>query len=225
LPQPRDSETDIRLQAGEPQGRGLMPSSTSLGVSIQGNDEVDPDLSAPVLVTCQALKDLGLSAARVAFEKNSSFLPYKTAKGFVSRMTDVRWSDAGDLINDWRIVQSPAELQCTRRAAEISDAMVMAGPDVPNRDVAAIVYQTMIQRGGTYPAFVPPIRSTRTMDHEHGTWDNDRLSARDLLFLEMSGCFWRYHAPLGRAFLSDTVVVTENGCEFLTSAPRDLIVR
>lgn len=339
LPQPRDRQKDITFSSptGEPEGGGLMPTSMSLGVSIHANDSQDLDFSAPVQVTCHALQELGLAKARVAFEKNSSFLPYKTAEGFVTRMADIRWSDAGDLINDCRIVQSPAELECTRLAAEISDAMVMsgmamAGPGVPNRDVAAIIYHTMIQRGGTYPAFVPLIRSTRTLDHEHGTWDSDRLSSRDMLFLEMSGCFWRYHAPVGRlvhigeaqqgsqrtsricieaqlaaagairpgvtadsvyqawkrcidkagldhyhrhhcgylvgigfppswsgsgvprglrkgsdmpveegmvfhlmswlmrtgqgdAFLSDTVVVTASGCEFLTNAPRDLIVR
>jgi Xaa-Pro dipeptidase len=338
-PKPRDRQEDITFseRTGEPEGGGLMPSSMSLGVSIHAGNGEDLDYSAPVQVTCQALKDLGLASGRVAFEKNSSFLPYKTAEGFVTRMSDIRWSDAGDLINDCRIVQSPAELECTRLAAGISDAMVMsgvamAGPGVPNRDVAAIIYHTMIQRGGTYPAFVPLIRSTRTLDHEHGTWDSDKLSSRDLLFLEMSGCFWRYHAPVGRlvhigealggsqrtseicieaqlaaadairpgvtadsvyqawkrcidkagldhyhrhhcgylvgigfppswsgsgvprglrkgsdmvieegmafhlmswlmrtgrgdAFLSDTVVVTASGCEFLTSAPRDLIVR
>ena len=205
LPQPTDRNEDITLSVpgGEAEGAGLRPSSMSLGVSIQGNDGQDADLSAPVQVTCAALHDMGLSSARVAFEKNSSFLPYKTAEGFVSRMSAVRWSDAGDLINDCRIIQSPQERDCTRRAAEISDAMVMsgiamAGAGVPNRDVAAIIYHTMIQRGGTYPAFVPLIRSTRTLDHEHGTWDSENLSAKDLLFLEMSGCFWRYHAPVGR---------------------------
>ncbi len=205
LPKATDPGADLTMSAatGEPEGGGLQPSSMSLGVSIHANDGQDLDLSAPVQATCGALSDLGLSNASIAFEKNSSFLPYKTAEGFVTRMKGIRWSDAGDLINDCRIVQSPAELECTRRAAKISDAMVMsgiamAGPGVPNRDVAAIVYHTMIQRGGTYPAFVPLIRSTRTLDHEHGTWDSDELSERDLLFLEMSGCYWRYHAPVGR---------------------------
>ena len=205
LPKSTDPGEDIRMSmaTGEPEFGGLQPSSMSLGVSIRGNDAQDRDLSAPVQATCQALSDLGLSSARVAFEKNSSFLPYKTAEGFVTRMPSIHWSDAGDLVNDCRIVQSATELVCTRRAAKISDAMVMsgiamAGPGVPNRDVAAIVYHTMIQRGGTYPAFVPLIRSTRTLDHEHGTWDGDTLSEHDLLFLEMSGCYWRYHAPVGR---------------------------
>jgi Xaa-Pro dipeptidase len=53
-------------------------------------------------------------------------------------------------------------------------------------------------RGGTYPGFIPLVRSSRTIEHEHGTWQNDRLRRGDLLFLEMAGCVRRYHAPMGR---------------------------
>ena len=80
----------------------------------------------------------------------------------------------------------------------IMSAIAIAGEGVANRIVAAQVYSAMIQRGGTYPAFVPLIRSTSTLDHEHGTWDDDYLQSGDHLFLEMSGCHWRYHAPAGR---------------------------
>lgn len=205
LPPPRDREEDLTL-IGERHGAllsGLRPSSMSLGVSVQSNDEEPMDYANPAKVTCQALSDLGLTASRVAFEKNSSFLPYRVAEEFVTRMPRISWYDAGDVVNDCRILQSPTELDCTRSAAAISDAMVMSaiamsGDGVPNRTVAAQVYATMIQRGGTYPAFVPLIRSTRTLDHEHGTWDDDVLKVNDLLFLEMSGCYWRYHAPVGR---------------------------
>jgi Xaa-Pro dipeptidase len=62
----------------------------------------------------------------------------------------------------------------------------------------ASIYQTMFSRGGTYPGFVPLVRSTHTLEHEHGSWEDRRLAARDLLFLEMSGCVERYHAPAGR---------------------------
>lgn len=205
LPAPKDRRQDITMTArteGAESG-GLRPSSMSLGISVHTNEAEVIDYSNPAKVTCRALDDLGLSSGRVAFEKNSSFLPYKVAEGFVTGMPNVIWFDAGDLINDCRIVQSPAELECTRHAAEITDAMIMsgiaqAGHNVPNRAVAAQVYSTMISRGGTYPAFVPLIRSTRTLGHEHGTWDDDVLQNKDLLFLEMSGCYWRYHAPAGR---------------------------
>lgn len=211
LPKPKHRDKDLTLSAPMkgPETGGLHPWSMSLGVSIQSdhNDEAElKDYSAPVKATCQALQELGLISAHVAFEKSSAFLPYKIAEAFVNKMSDVKWSDAEDLVTDCRIVQSPTELECTQKAAEISDAMIMsgiamAGTGVSSRNVMGAVYQTMILRGGTYPAFVPLVRSTRTLAHEHGTWDEwdaNILQSGDLLFLEMAGCYWRYHAPIGR---------------------------
>jgi Xaa-Pro dipeptidase len=36
---------------------------------------------------------------------------------------------------------------------------------------------------------------------------------------------WLMRTGQGDAFVSDTVAVTKDGCEFLTKAPRDLLVR
>ena len=77
-------------------------------------------------------------------------------------------------------------------------AIASAGPGVAEHDVIAAAYDAMFRRGGTYPGFVPLVRSTRTIEHEHGTWDAGTLSVGDLLFLEMAGCVRRYHAPMGR---------------------------
>ena len=51
----------------------------------------------------------------------------------------------------------------------------------------AAVYSGMFRRGGTYPGFVPLVRSTRTIEHEHGTWTDGKLKARDVLFVELAG--------------------------------------
>jgi Xaa-Pro dipeptidase len=51
---------------------------------------------------------------------------------------------------------------------------------------------------------------------------SDMVIEQGLAFHLMS---WLMRTGQGDAFLSDTVVVTETGCEFLTGAPRDLIVR
>ncbi len=101
-----------------------------------------------------------------------------------------------------------SELACTRRAAVISDAMMRAamataGVGVNERDVMAAIYDALLRRGGTYPGFVPLVRSTANLTHEHGTWDDDDLLADELLFLEMSGCVRRYHAPMGRLVFID----------------------
>jgi len=205
LPKAQDKNQDLNLAFHRNGGNssGLMSESMSLGISVRTEDGSDIDYTNPSQVTCKALKELGLASSRIAFEKNSSFLPYRVAEGFVQGMPNVQWFDAEDLINDCRAILSPQEIKCARVAAGITDAMIMsgiaiAGEQVPNKTVAAQVYAAMIQRGGTYPAFVPLIRSTKTLDHEHGTWDDDVLQNGDHLFLEMSGCHWRYHAPAGR---------------------------
>lgn len=207
VPQAMNTEEDLTLGGAAKGGeiRGLNPwSIPSLGQSVQTNEDAElKDYAEPAKITCRALKELGVSSGRVAFEKTSSFLPYKVAEGFVNEMPDIDWQDGSDIVNACRIVQSETELECTRKAAEISDAMLMAGvaaagPGIAKKDVMAIIYQVMLQRGSTYPAYVPLVRSTRTIEHEHGTWENGALTQEDMLFMEMSGCVWRYHAPIGR---------------------------
>lgn len=211
-PAPDDERRDLLLTRPSGQGEsgdhvaGLEPWSMSFGVSTRtpGIDATQTvRSSAPVQATCEALAEAGLSEGRLALETGNSFLPYRIARGLIDGMPRAAWEDGTGLVDDLRIVQSPRELELTRRAARISESMMLtaiaaAGPGVLKRDVMASIYQTMFQRGGTYPGFIPLVRSTRTLQHEHGTWDDTRLQSRDVLFLEMAGCVRRYHAPMGR---------------------------
>ncbi len=194
---------------GYPDGVEAPPES--LGCKGPSRD-TDPDRSfftQPVAAVRTAIHDAGVGSGRIGREKVSNFLQFGIAEGIIARTTEAKWSDASGLVEACRVVQSPRELECTRAAAAISDAMMRsvldtAGPGVPMADIVAAVYTTMIQRGGIPPGFTPLVRSTQTLEHEHGTWDlgrgyaEGRLKSRDLLFLELSGCVRRYHAPIGR---------------------------
>lgn len=182
---------------------GLRPWSASLGVSVRSGQGQPRDVSNPIDVTCELLKELHLDKGRVGIEKESSFLPYRIADGIVRGLGEVDWQDASSLVDNCRIVKSEAEQKCVREAAAVSDSMMLtgvaaAGPGVEQREVVGSIYQAMFRRGGTYPAFVPLVRSTHTLEHEHGTWDDRKLRRKDILFIEMSGCRHRYHAPIGR---------------------------
>lgn len=159
--------------------------------------------SAAVQATVAALHDAGLGSAHLGMDLNSTFLPHAIAEGIMTGTPDADWHDLESLVDDIRIVQSPVELELTRQAARVSNAMMMsaiaaAGVDVNANDVMAALYDAMFRRGGTYPGFVPLVRSTRDIEHEHGTWAYHTLVEGDLLFLEMAGCVRRYHAPMGR---------------------------
>jgi Xaa-Pro dipeptidase len=183
--------------------RGLE--NMSLGIPARKLDERKSgiDVSSPIRASVDAVRKAGLASANIGMEQTSSFFPYAVAQGIVRNLPHARWQDASGLVNDCRIVQSPLELECTHKAARVADSMMLAayataGPSVDKGDIMAAIYHAMFSHGGTYPAFVPLVRSTRTLRHEHGTWDDKRLLKKDILFLEMGGCVRRYHAPLGR---------------------------
>jgi Xaa-Pro dipeptidase len=205
VPEAKDETYDLVLAEPRAAGEepGLRPWSTSLGVPIRAEGTAEPMFAEPARVTIQALKACGLERARVGIEKNSSLLPLGIGEKILDGLADAHIEDASELVSNCRLVKSRRELAYTRKAAEITDAMMLAaiaaaGAGVAKRDIMVAVYQTMFQRGGTYPGFVPLVRSTHTLEHEHGSWDDRRLARRDLLFLEMSGCVERYHAPAGR---------------------------
>lgn len=159
--------------------------------------------SAAVSETLKALHDHGLSKGILGIDMNSTFLPYSIAEGLIEGTPEADWENLGSLVDNVRIIQSEAERELTRQAAAISDSMLLsaiaaAGTGVNAREIMAAIYDAMFRRGGTYPGFVPLVRSTRNLEHEHGTWDDMALERGDLLFLEMAGCVRRYHAPMGR---------------------------
>jgi Xaa-Pro dipeptidase len=203
MPAPKDRAQDIVMgtmtEHGDP--AGLRPWEMSYGVSVSG--PVADTADVPVHKTVEAMREAGLDRGRIGIEQRSSFFPYAIAHGVITALGDVEWVEASDLVADCRLVQSPLELKQTRRAATITDTMMLAaiaaaGRGVYERDVMAAVYDSMFRRGGTYPGFVPLVRSTRTIEHEHGTWTEGKLKARDVLFVELAGCVRRYHAPAGR---------------------------
>lgn len=182
---------------------GVDPAAMSYGIPSREWKSEQPSNLPAVRETARALRESGLSEGHVGIEKTSSFLPYVVAEGIIKSMDNIRWSDASGLVDDSRVVQSPLELECTREAATLSDSMMLAaqaaaGPGVHTKEVVGLLYDVMFRRGGTYPGFVPLVRSTGTLTHEHGTWQDTQLGQGDVLFLEMSGCVRRYHAPTGR---------------------------
>lgn len=159
--------------------------------------------SAAVEKTVETLHDLGVAEGILALDMNSAFLPYAVADCIMEQTSGADWNDLGNLIDNARLVQSEAELALTRQAAAISDSMMLAaiaaaGSDINEQEIMAAIYDAMFRRGGTYPGFVPLVRSASELEHEHGTWSSHTLEDNDLLFLEMAGCVRRYHAPVGR---------------------------
>jgi Xaa-Pro dipeptidase len=151
----------------------------------------------------RALSGGGFAASRIGIEAWSSGLSHGLAEALKQRFPNARWLDLSGLVDCLRLVKSPAEQVCLRQAAAVSDAGAAAaiaaiGAGASERHVAAECERAMIEAGGTFPGFGPFIRSTARLGEEHTTWTDHRFSDGEAVFLELTGCVARYHAPLGR---------------------------
>jgi len=139
----------------------------------------------------------------IGIESWSAGLPHGLALLLQTRAPFARWSNASGLVDDIRQVKSPAEQAYLREAARLSDAGAAAAIEAARagaseRHIAAESERAMIEAGGTFPGFGPFVRSTARLGEEHTSWSDTRLADGDALFLELTGCAARYHAPLGR---------------------------
>jgi Xaa-Pro dipeptidase len=151
----------------------------------------------------EVLSDRRQQAASIGLETWSAGLPFGLADSLIRALPEARWIDVGPLVDALRMVKSPAEQRCLRAAARVSDAAAAAAiaaiaEGASEREIAAECQRAMILAGGEPPGFGPFIRPTTRLDEEHTTWGTGVLRAGDAVFLELSGCVRRYHAPLGR---------------------------
>jgi Xaa-Pro dipeptidase len=161
-------------------------------------DEAELD---PAHQTVQVLRERGLlDGRRIGIEKKShALLPY-----YYDLLRDAlgpgELVNASDLITELRLVKSPAEIACMRRAGEIMDVGVRAGfdllrPGIRECEVHAAVMHAMYSAGGDPPAVAPPMGTgPRTLTQTHGAATTREVRAGDPFLLEVGGCFRRYHA-------------------------------
>lgn len=186
----------------------------TLGIDFLGYGD-DEEPGATVI---HAVKLAGCGGERIGVNPSSMFFPPGIWTEMRLQLPRVEWVDTSrssesdptfqlGLVDQIRLVKSVAEIKFLRRSAAISDAsaaagLKTAGVGVNEIEVAAAIYQTMVSKGGEYPGFAPFVRSSETLQQEHTTWRDHHLESGEQLFLELSGSYARYHAPLGRtAFL------------------------
>ena len=114
--------------------------------------------------------------------------------------------DASDLVSELRLVKSPAELECVRRAAELGDdalaeAERLAVPGAHEGDILAAMQGAVFRGGGDYPGNEFVIGSGRDALLCRYFSGRRRLASHDQLTLEFAGAWRHYHAALMRTFV------------------------
>jgi Xaa-Pro dipeptidase len=153
-------------------------------------------------VASKVLNELRLTNKRIGLECWSSGLSHGLARA-LEAATAAQWVDISGMVDEQRLVKSAAEQQFLRQAATVSEvaaraAIAAISDGAREADVAAECLAAMVRAGGQPPGFGPFIRPQSRLGEEHATWGDGKFRAGEAVFVELSGCVARYHAPLGR---------------------------
>ena len=160
------------------------------------------DISAAAAAAA-VLAELGLSASPLGIEQWTAGLSHGLGRELEAR-SNATWTNiSGSLVDELRLVKCPVEQRLMREAAAVSDSAAAAAiaalhAGASEREVAAACLAAMVGAGGDPPGFGPFLRPGRRLGEEHTTWGDGVYRAGEPMFLELSGCVARYHAPLGR---------------------------
>ena len=176
-----------------------------------------------------ALKEFGLDHHVIGYERNSYFFPAYQQDRMRSTFLDTRFVDIFGIVEEGRITKSEEELTVMRHAARATEAGMEAGlnaaaPGVYENEVAAEICAAMFKVGGEYPAVLPYVTSGPRTLVGHATWEGRRIERDEVVFLEVGGCFRRYHTAMMRTvFTGDPPKSVRKAAEIVQEARAHLL--
>jgi Xaa-Pro dipeptidase len=164
------------------------------------------DTGDAVQTVWHALKENDLTNRNIGYEKNSYFFPAYQQERMLATLYDCQLYDCTGIVEESRIIKSEYEIEVMRQAAASTEAGMKAGLEftrvgVTENELAGEVCRAMFAAGGEYPAVLPYITSGPRTLIGHATWEGRTLQPGDGVFLEIGGCYRRYHTAMMRTVI------------------------
>lgn len=188
----------------ETQDELLLTRITSVSRNIRIGS--DTDLLESVL---DGLKDVGwLGDGVVVGLEFSSYRPNRAQSDLFQgaiESTGASTVDATGLTRGVRRVKSSQERAHVRTAQRIADVGMQAArdslaPGVTELDVYAEIVYAMAKAGGENPGITMPVASGAKSACVHGLASRRKIMPGDIVNVDVSGVYFRYHANMARTF-------------------------
>jgi Xaa-Pro dipeptidase len=158
-------------------------------------DNIDPiSATADVVLSANAPRHLGI-------DERSWFLTPFQHRTLVEKLSPKRVTAVDAAVTALRLIKSPREIAAIRRAAQIVNRAAQAAvravaPGVRERDIAAILFDTMVREGSEYLGMEPFVASGPRSGNIHASWTDRVIQDGEPVLLELAAAYHRYHAVL-----------------------------
>ena len=149
------------------------------------------------------LKEKGLEGKRIGLELEQGGYVVGLHRELQTALPGTGFVDASSLIKKVKVVKSAKELDYMRRAAamtwagiEASYSVIRAG--ITDTEVARAAHDGIMGAGSDFLCGNPIVNSGERSSWHHATHRRVPIKAGDTVFMEYSGCYERYNAPMMR---------------------------
>ncbi|WP_235040580.1 M24 family metallopeptidase [Vreelandella profundi] len=120
-----------------------------------------------------------------------------------------RFSEAGELLDNIRLVKSSVELEALQESARITDLGLEAAiqsirPGMTDNDIAAVGAKALLENGSEFMSLQPIVTSGHRIGVIHVNHKRRVIQPNEPVFLEFGAAFQRYTAPMMRTAVTGT---------------------
>jgi Xaa-Pro dipeptidase len=168
-----------------------------------------PDTGDAIQMLVQSFREFGLTGKCIGYERNSYFFPAYHQDAIHTTFTDGKLIDCFGIVEEGRVCKSEVEIEVMRKSARATEAGMRAGIEacragITENEIAAEISAAMFRAGGEAPAVMPYVVSGPRSMIGHATWEGRVVQPGEHIFMEVGGCYRRYHTAMMR-----TVVLNE----------------
>jgi len=165
-----------------------------------------PDTGDAMQMLVDALREFGLANKRIGYERNSYFFPAYHQDVIHTTLKNGKLLDCFGIVEEGRICKSAVEIEIMKKAAYATEAGMAAGIEAcrvgaTENEVGAAISDAMFRAGGEPPAVLPYVTSGPRTMIGHATWEGRVMQDNEHAFLEVGGCYRRYHTAMMRTVI------------------------
>ena len=168
------------------------------------------DTGDAIQMLVESLREFGLGGKDIGYERNSYFFPAYQQDRVHTTYINGRLLDCFGIVEVGRLRKSALEIEIMRKAAKATEAGMGAGIEacaagVTENEIGAAISAAMFRAGGEPPAVMPYVTSGPRSMIGHATWEGRTVQPGEHVFMEVGGCFRRYHTAMMRTVVLDEI--------------------
>jgi Xaa-Pro dipeptidase len=177
----------------------LIEKSALQGSTWIENNEFYPDTETYTDAAVRVIKAHGWEKKRIGVDKSAWYLTIADFEVLQARLPDVTWVDTSLMVENLRLIKSPAEQNYSRKAGQAASegmrsALAALKAGITEDDLMAAAYQGLFRMHSGFPGLPPLINAGVRHTMAHAMAEGHLVCEGEAVYFEVGGSIKRYHA-------------------------------